>query len=199
MRRKLSSVLLAAVIAGAFAVPRLAAQVTDSAQARVRFPLSVAITYDATLANSITGKAFWMQGGHAQFCGDFYRGWGAVADVGGMSINNANSSGSSVGIVTATFGPRYTWTPRHSRTAFYGEGLAGVANGFNGIYPLPGGVQTSATSLAVQVGGGLDVHITPRVALRAFQADWLRTELPNSTTNVQNNVRLGAGIVFRIR
>jgi len=29
-----------------------------------------------------------------------------------------------------------------------------------------------------------------------IQADWLRTQLPNSTTNVQNDLHLGAGIVF---
>ena len=27
--------------------------------------------------------------------------------------------------------------------------------------------------------------------------DWLRTQLPNATTKVQNNLRLGAGLVFR--
>jgi len=33
--------------------------------------------------------------------------------------------------------------------------------------------------------------------LRAFEVNWLRTQLPNSTNNAQNDVHFGAGIVFR--
>jgi hypothetical protein len=32
-----------------------------------------------------------------------------------------------------------------------------------------------------------------------FEADWLRTQLPNSDTDVQNNIRLAAGVVIRLR
>jgi hypothetical protein len=35
--------------------------------------------------------------------------------------------------------------------------------------------------------------------VRLVQADWVRTELSNAGGNVQNNLRLGAGVVFRIR
>lgn len=36
-------------------------------------------------------------------------------------------------------------------------------------------------------------------ASRLLEASWLRTEFENATTDVQNNLQLGAGIVFRIR
>lgn len=71
------------------------------------------------------------------------------------------------------------------------------ADGFYGLYPAPGRALTSSNSFAVQTGGGVDVGISRHLAVRLFQADWLRTQLPNSTTNVQNNLRLAAGIVFR--
>ena len=45
--------------------------------------------------------------------------------------------------------------------------------------------------------GGMNVPLSGHLAVRAFEADWLRTQLPNATTNVQNNLRLGAGLVFR--
>jgi hypothetical protein len=48
------------------------------------------------------------------------------------------------------------------------------------------------------VGGGVDIGLSPHFALRVFQADWLRTQFPNADTNVQNNFRVAAGIVFRI-
>jgi hypothetical protein len=47
------------------------------------------------------------------------------------------------------------------------------------------------------MGGGMNVPLTRRIAVRAFEADWLRTQLPNSTTNAQNNLRLGTGLVLR--
>jgi len=42
----------------------------------------------------------------------------------------------------------------------------------------------------------LNLTLSPHVVLRAFEADYLRTQLPNSTTNVQNNITLGAGIAL---
>jgi hypothetical protein len=47
------------------------------------------------------------------------------------------------------------------------------------------------------MGGGMNIALSPRIALRAVQANWLRTQLPNATTNVQNNLDLGAGVVVR--
>ncbi|MGH9599383.1 MAG: outer membrane protein [Terracidiphilus sp.] len=201
MRRQLKSMILAAAIAGAFAVPRLAAQSApvQAASARARFQLSVAVTYDETLANSITSESFWMEGGRVQVCGDFYRGLGAVADIAGMNAGNIRSTGISLDMVTATFGPRYTWSRAHSRTSYYGQALLGEAEGFNGLFPEAGAAVSSTYSMALQVGGGVSVALSPRVSLRAFQADWLRTQFPNSTTLVQNNLHLGAGIVFRFR
>jgi hypothetical protein len=35
--------------------------------------------------------------------------------------------------------------------------------------------------------------------MHALDAAWLRTQLPNATTNAQNDVRLGAGVVFKFR
>lgn len=201
MRIQLTSVLLAAAIAGALAVPRIAAQTTapSATAARIKFPLSVAITYDATLANAITSQSFWMQGGRVQLCGDFYHGLGMVADIAGMHAGNIRSTSVSLDMVTTTFGPRYTWSPARSRASFYGQGLLGIANAFHGLFPEPGAADSSTYAMALQVGGGVEISISPRVAIRAIQADWLRTQFPNSTTLVQNSLHLGAGIVFRFR
>ena len=159
--------------------------------------LDVAITYNATLSNMISGSSFWMQGGSVEVEGRFYRGLGAVADIAGMHTANINSSGVGLDLVTATFGPRYTWS-RH-RYEFYGQGLVGEAWGMNSVFPNPAGANTVADSLAVEAGGGFEIALSPHLALRAFQADWLRTQLPNSTSNMQNNVRVGAGVTFRFR
>jgi peptidoglycan-associated lipoprotein len=69
----------------------------------------------------------------------------------------------------------------------------------NSIFPSAGGVSSSANGLALQVGGGMNLPLSSHIGVRAFEADWLRTALPNSTTNVQNNLRLGVGVFFRLR
>jgi hypothetical protein len=45
----------------------------------------------------------------------------------------------------------------------------------------------------------MNLALTPRLAVRLFEADWLRTELPNTGSNVQNDLQIGAGVVLRIR
>ena len=52
-----------------------------------------------------------------------------------------------------------------------------------------GGATNSSSNLA----------LTPHVAERFVEADWMRTELPNAGGNVQNGLQLGACIVVRIR
>jgi hypothetical protein len=82
------------------------------------------------------------------------------------------------------------------------EGLAGETNAFHSLFSVGSGpvgspnagTTTSANALAVETGGGLDIRLSRRFAVRAIRAS-LRTQLPNTSTNVQNNLNLGAGIV----
>jgi hypothetical protein len=171
----------------------------STAQTRAEGPsrLEFAFTYQGTMSDAVSGSHFWMQGGAAQIHGRFYGGLGVVADVAGAHIANINSSGVGLDMVTATFGPRYTW--RHARFSVYGQGLLGEAIAFNSVFPNPAGAMTAANSLAVKAGGGVNVNLAPHFALRLVEADYLRTQLPNSTTNAQNNLTLGAGVVLRFR
>jgi hypothetical protein len=49
----------------------------------------------------------------------------------------------------------------------------------------------------LQIGGSADLELSRHFALRLVHADWLRTQLPNATTNVQNTLQFDGGIVFR--
>lgn len=195
MPRLLSSAFLMGVLIAA--APLVAQQ--EPTQNAPRGALEVSVTYGAMLSNAITSSHLWMQSGSVEIAGEFYRGLSAVADIGGMHIGNVNSSGVGLDLVTATFGPRYTWAPAKKRYELFGQGLVGEANGFNGLFPNASGATDSANSMAVEAGGGMNVALSPHVAVRAFEVNWMRTQLPNSTTNVENNVRFGAGIVFRFR
>ena len=91
------------------------------------------------------------------------------------------------------------WSPARHRYTFSGHALVGDANGFDSIFPGAGKASGSANGLALQIGGGLDLPARHGLLLRAFEADWLRTQLPNADTNVQNNIRLGAGVIVRFQ
>jgi hypothetical protein len=94
---------------------------------------------------------------------------------------------------------------RSQRYAVFAEALAGESNGFHSLFSegsgpvgsVNAGTTSSANALAVDVGGGLDVRLNRHFALRVFRASCLRTQFPNSTTNVQNSLSLGAGFVLR--
>ena len=66
---------------------------------------------------------------------------------------------------------------------------------------LPGrrGPAGATTDFAMIAGGGLDIPISRHIAIRPIEADHLLTRLPNGGNNVENNLRLSAGLVIRIR
>jgi hypothetical protein len=170
---------------------------TSTKQANTTF--EIAVTYDASRANVIAGTGFWMHGGSIEVHGQFWHGLGVVVDVTGLHAARLNSSGVGLDLVTATFGPRYTWSKPHARCSFFGQALAGEANGFNSTFPGTPQAVTTANSIAEQLGGGVNIQAKHHIAIRAFEADWLRTQLPNSTTSAQNNLKLGAGFVLRFK
>jgi hypothetical protein len=197
MRKLIGSALLF----GAMMVTTLAAQNAPTEKVERTTPtkyLEVAVTYDALHCDASDGHNFWMQGGDVQAEAYFSHGFGVVADLAGEHATNIQGSGVGLDIITMTFGPRYTWQPRrYRRSGLYGQALVGRANGFNSVFFATSGASSSANSLALKIGGGVDYTLTRRFAVRAFEADWLRTQLPNGNTNVQNNLRIGAGLILR--
>lgn len=161
--------------------------------------LDVAIVDQTLKSNVVGGDTLWMPGGSIQVHSRFWHGLGVVADVAGLHAGSINHSGTGLDIVTATFGPRYTWSFRRHRYAVFGQALFGEANGFNSIFPSSKGAVDSASSAAFYLGGGINVHLNRHFSVRALEADWLRTQMPNTTTNVQNHMRLGVGLIYRIR
>ena len=157
--------------------------------------LDVAVTYTAQRSlKASTGQNFWMSGGSIELGLNVWKGWGVAADFTGTHTDSIGTSGIPLSLVTTTFGPRYRWHAQR-KLSLYGQALVGEANGFRSIFPASAGAQTDANSLALQLGGGLDYRLHGRYALRVLDAGWLRTQLPNATDNVQNTLRLGAGLV----
>jgi hypothetical protein len=168
----------------------------------------VGVNYSIMQSNREGGATFWTQGGSVQAHRNLWRGLGVAADASGLDTPNENihvhdpqASATPVGLDLITFaaGPRYTWGPASSRYALFGQFLAGWTHGMNSVFAAPGGAVSSASSVAWVAGGGLNMHVSQHISLRAIEADWLRTALPNAGNGVQNNLRLGAGLIWRIR
>lgn len=143
-----------------------------------------------------TEQSFWLTGGALEIGANLYKGLGVALNVTGSTATSIGSSGVPVSLVTVAAGPRYRWHADR-RISVYGEGLAGEASGFRSFFPTSAGGQTSSNSLAVQVGGGVDVNLNKRFAARFLEASYVRTILPNATDTQQNILRVGAGIVLR--
>jgi len=165
--------------------------------------VDLAVTYTEQYSNLVSAPTFWHSGGSIELSAQIHQGFGLAANIAGTQSGNAAGSGVGLSLVTATFGPRYTFyhplgVDGKRSLAIFGQGLLGEACGFNSYFPTTSGAITSANSLALQVGGGVDLGLKRTLGLRVFQADWVRTQLANGTTNVQNTLRLGAGVVWRI-
>jgi hypothetical protein len=199
MQRILKTVLPAFTAAMIATICSAQSAPAPSKSAQQSSALEIAFTYQGMHSDVINGSGFWLQGGAAQIHGRFYGGWGAVADIAGAYVANINSTGVGLDLVTATFGPRYTWKPANSRYRLYGQGLLGQAWGMNSVFPGPAGANTAANSMAIKAGGGMNFNLKPHLALRLLEIGYLRTQLPNSTNNVQNFLTIGAGFVLRLR
>jgi hypothetical protein len=177
----------------ALVLPLLAATV----QAQEEPKLDAGVTFVAERSLKVnTGQNFWMEGGSIELGANVWKGWGIAVDVTAAHGSSIGSSGVPLSLESATFGPRYRWHARQ-KWSIYGQALLGEANAFHSLVPTPSGAQTDGNSLALQVGGGLDYRLKQRFALRLLDAAWLRTQIPNATDNVQNTLRLGAGVVVR--
>jgi hypothetical protein len=180
----------------------LRAQAVATGSASDHQEVDLAVTYTVQHSNLVSNPTFWQQGGSVELSTQTYRGFGIAANISGTNVGDAANSGTGLTMVTATFGPRYTWYKpvggaRKKSLAIFGHGLIGEAHGSNSYFPTATGSLTVFNSFALQVGGGVDIGLSRHFAVRAFQTDWLRTQFPNSTTNIQNTFRIAAGIVLR--
>ena len=195
---KLSLLLAASLLAPA----AVRAQVPSPA--KDHHEVDLAVNYTEQYSNLVATPTFWHSGGSVELSAQLRHGFGLAANVAGTQTNNAAGSGLGLSLVTATFGPRYTYyrplgSEQKRSLVLFGQGLLGQAWGFNSYFPTASGGIKSDNSLALQVGGGVDLGLTRHFGVRVFQADWVRTQLPNGTTDVQNTLRLGAGVIFRLQ
>src|SRR5262245_12680409 len=121
--------------------------------------------------------------------GNLNRWFGFVLDVGAQH-GSKNFQQPFIGGTAKTNVYEYLAGPRFSirtpRANAFIHALVGGASGRTDIGSF------SDTELAIGAGGGVDIHLNHRIAVRAIQFDYLGS----FTDMLEDNVRVGIGIVF---
>jgi peptidoglycan-associated lipoprotein len=158
---------------------------------------SVSLGYNHMNANAPPGQTdyFGLNGGYVS--GDFYfTHWFSIAaEFTGGHANDISMLGQDLTLTTYQAGPKVSLTGH--RFVPYGQILFGGAHGSDSYFPTSTSFTSSASSFAFSPGGGVDINLTRRFAVRAVDADYLRTTLPNGTNNSQNHLMIGAGVVIK--
>lgn len=124
--------------------------------------------------------------------GTYYFGNKNVGLTGEVAANFDGGSGNDSSLVTAMTG--VTAKARSNKTFQpFVRGLVGVDRIRATNEQLSNVFDRSDVSLSYAVGAGLDAKVSKNVSLRLLQVDYLNT---GAFGERQNNVRVGAGIVF---
>jgi peptidoglycan-associated lipoprotein len=170
-------------------------------QAQV-LPQDVGLRYSEQISNSPAGSCgcFTLQGGAADAAWNLGPLSSALhlrlaIDVGAEHTGNVNNANYGLTLSTFTAGPRFNLPGNKVKP--FAQALFGLAHGSGSQFPQGNSQESSANSFALDLGAGTDYSLNKRLSVRILQLDYLRTALPNNSTNWQNNLRIGAGLTLR--
>lgn len=184
----------------------LGCALSSAAQTKLE-PASVNVRYSEQISNGPAGSCgcFAMEGAAADVS------WrllelgpekknvlGGIADVSVEHTGSIDGAHYGLTLTTLAFGPRLAVPAPHHAHAF-AQTLLGFTHGSNSQFPQHNSLVSSANSFAVDLGAGLEHSLTSRFDLRLLQIEYLRTGLPNNTSNWQNSLRIGAGVTVKLR
>jgi len=172
-----------------------------------RVSTDLAFTFAAERAQVLPNTCcFWLKGVGADASFNFWKGMGVAGALNSGTAANVEP-GVDVKKISYLAGPRYTYTAWRGkarpngerRLQVFAQGLFGGVHGYAGLYPSATGSTSKANSFALQTGGGLNYYLTKGFGFRPIEVDFVRSELPNSTTDVQSDLRLSFGLTFHFQ
>jgi len=199
-----SSVMLAATLGLALlsGVGQSSGAGSAAIPATDKFDLGLTYTYKLAKISNLSGSSFGIQGGSVDgvyWLGEKVPNLGLAFDFNGETASDIKP-GVDLNQFAFVAGPRYTlWhDKRKSHGAnLYGEVLGGYVHAYDSVFPSSAKVESSANSFALQGGGGFNLPLKKSLDLRLIEADYILTKLPNASDDIQSDLRLSAGIVFR--
>jgi hypothetical protein len=142
---------------------------------------------------------YWL-GSHFKATG--FKDLGVAFDLSGETASNIEPN-VNLNQISFVAGPRYRFRPlgdpKKNGPRLYAQALFGFVHGSHGVFPVPpASIEDSASSFAVQIGGGLNWPVKGRLGVRVFELDSLFTHLPNLDNNKQADFRASTGITWRL-
>lgn len=170
-----------------------------SAQASpgVRTRPELAASFDYVRSNAPVGGCgcFGIYGGSATFALPLHDSpLALVAEAASGVSTGISPGGYNLLLSRFTAGIRYTPYFAASRLHPFAQATGGVAHASQSLVASSTASNASAT-LALDFGGGIDLDLNRRFSVRLAQASYLLTTFDNGSNNLQNNLRLDAGIV----
>lgn len=162
-------------------------------------PIALSVNYTAMIGNAPPGTCgcFLLNGGSSEELFHLWRNVAAVAQVTGSRTDNVPQSQQGLSLITYMAGPRYSFSMAR-RLTIYGQVVVGGVHGFDSYFPSSDVLSTgAANSLAFAPGGGIEIGIRDWLSVRAVEAEFLVTHLPNDLNDHQHNLRMSSGVVFR--
>lgn len=135
---------------------------------------------------------------HLGFVGDF---GGQYKTIDAGSLLSGTSSGVGLGMSNYQylFGPQINMRVSKINPFFHflvgADRTSAAVSATDPVTGLTSTAAVSSTGLGLGIGGGLDLSVSHRLALRVPQFDWTPTHAGGVWTN--NMVRIGIGLVFK--
>jgi outer membrane immunogenic protein len=175
-----------------------AAMLPRPAVAQSNSRVDVGVDYNYVRTNAPAGDCgcFAMNGGSGWVAINFGHSLGIVGEFASQHASNISTSDADLTLTSYLAGPRYTWGRAHHFAPF-AQLLLGGTHASGNLRPGSSGLPGSANSFGMTAGGGLDIALTRRIALRALEADYYLTRFDNGVNDHQNNLRIAAGLIIR--
>ena len=188
------SVLLALALTGTHFA---AGQSTPAAT--VATPLEVDGTFSYVHTNAPPGGCgcFDLFGGSGSAAYYYGAHFALVGDVSFVHRGNVDNTGQFLSFSSYMVGARVPVPLHRMRITPYGQILIGVTRESGTFAHVVATSFQNDTEFSAAGGGGLDYRLTPRITLRAIQAEYLLTRFPNGVNGRQNNLRLESGVALR--
>ena len=162
------------------------------------FSGDAAATYHWVRTNAGPGECgcFGLNGGGLSGSWNFHGPWSVVADFSAEHASSGAPVGNSLTLTSILAGARYQipqrWLEGNHQPQPFAQILIGSTHAGGGV----AGVADSSFEFSTRIGGGIDVPLTSHFAVRVIQIDYYLTTFANATNDHQNNLLVGAGIVY---
>lgn len=170
----------------------------SAALAQESYSGDAAAAYHWVRSNAGPGDCgcFGMNGGGLSGSWNFRGPWLAVVDISAEHTASTSPIGNSLTLTSYLAGARYKipqpWLEGKHKPQPFAQILLGAAHAGGG----EAGVADGSYRFATRIGGAIDVPVSSHFALRVIQLDYYLTTFANATNDHQNNLLVGAGIVY---